>query len=78
MALFYITKRLLEKNFVDSVGAGDAFSAVAIYGLLNKWDYKKILTRAVAFAAYICTIMGALPDSIDIYKKFLHKWGTDE
>ena len=71
-------KKVLDENFVDSVGAGDAFSAVTIYGLLNKWDYKKILTSAVEFAAHICTIKGALPDHIDIYKKFLQEWGTDE
>jgi len=41
MALFYITKRLLEKNFVDSVGAGDAFSAVAILWAIKQMGLQK-------------------------------------
>ena len=71
-------KKELEGNLVDSVGAGDAFSAVTIYGLLKKWDYKRTLKSAVEFAACICTIPGALPDNLDIYENFLKEWSKDE
>lgn len=68
----------LETTLVDTVGAGDAFAAVSIYGLLNNWEYQKVLQRAVEFSAYICTIRGALPEDIDIYKSFLNKWEKNE
>jgi fructokinase len=74
---FFHAKKELENDLVDTVGAGDAFSAVAIYGLINNWEYKKILFSAVDFAAYICTIRGALPHERNIYEKFLNKWAQN-
>lgn len=44
---------------VDSVGAGDAFSAVVIEGLIHKLSPSLILEQAMAFAATICEIRGA-------------------
>jgi MFS family permease len=38
----------------DTVGAGDAFSAVFLLGLLNQWPAAVILNRAQAFAGAIC------------------------
>lgn len=48
-------------NIVDTVGAGDAFAAVAAAGYLQKIPIKKILELSTEFASYICTIQGALP-----------------
>lgn len=45
----------------DAVGAGDAFTAVLIMGLLLKWDARAILGRATDVAAYVCTQPGATP-----------------
>ena len=45
----------------DAVGAGDAFTAVLIMGLLLKWEARAILTRATDVAAYVCTQPGATP-----------------
>lgn len=47
------------ETFVDSVGAGDAFTAASIRGLMHKDDPETILHDAVKFAARACTIQGA-------------------
>lgn len=51
--------------WVDAVGAGDAFSAVVIAGLLRHLEWPAILSTAAAFAAKVCGVSGALglPDS---------------
>jgi fructokinase len=44
---------------VDTVGAGDAFSAAAIAGILRGDSLERVLESAVGFAAKACTIRGA-------------------
>ena len=46
-------------QIVDTVGAGDAFSAVYILGLMRGWTTDLILARALEFAAAMCTVPGA-------------------
>lgn len=58
----------------DSVGAGDAFSAVFILGLTRGWPSELTLRRAHAFAGAICTIRGAVPLDDDFYQPFLRDW----
>jgi fructokinase len=60
--------------FVDSVGAGDAFSAVLMLGLARGWPLQLALHRATSFAAAICGIRGALPEDATIYQRFLKQW----
>jgi fructokinase len=55
---------------VDSVGAGDAYAAMLVAGLLKKWSPEKILDRASLFASRICEIKGAIPDSASFYEPF--------
>ena len=55
------------KNLVDTVGAGDAFSAVTIFGLLKGWSFKKILERAVIFSAAVCEQRGAITQNSEFY-----------
>lgn len=64
----------LEKLLVDTVGAGDAYSAVAMAGLLNGWKTETLLQRASAFAAAICTVRGAVPPEKIFYTPFLEEW----
>jgi len=45
----------------DAVGAGDAFTAALILGLLRGWDAAAILERATDVAAFVCTQPGATP-----------------
>jgi len=58
------------EGLVDTVGAGDAFSAVAIAGLLEGWDEPLILRRAIAFAARICRQTGATSTDRTLYGSF--------
>lgn len=49
-------------QIVDTVGAGDSFTAVVTIGLLNGLDLKTINARANRVAAYVCSQTGAMPD----------------
>lgn len=44
----------------DTVGAGDAFAAVVLQGLLRQWPLQDTLRRAAAHAAHACAFEGAL------------------
>ncbi len=59
---------------VDSVGAGDAFSAVTIMGLNNNWSLKTTIQRAQNFASAIVTQRGATVKDQDFYQDFLNAW----
>jgi fructokinase len=61
-------------KLVDSVGAGDAFSAIVIYGLLQRWNLQMVLERAQAFASAIVGIRGATPDHHEFYEPFINDW----
>lgn len=50
---------VLVENVVDTVGAGDAFSAVTIAGILQNSPIRETLNNALAFAAKICQQRGA-------------------
>ncbi len=56
-------------TLADTVGAGDAFSAAAVIGLLNGWDIAIINARAAAFSAAICGIAGAIPADASFYRQ---------
>lgn len=48
------------ENIVDTVGAGDAFSAVMIMGILQGWSIQSTLDRALAFASTIVSSVAPL------------------
>ena len=54
----------------DTVGAGDAFSAVFILGLVMGWSTEQTLQRALEFAAAMCTVTGATTRDREFYLKF--------
>lgn len=58
----------------DTVGAGDAFSAVTLFGLCHGWPLADTLERALTFAAAICGLQGATIADPDFYQPFLHAW----
>lgn len=64
----------LGDDFVDTVGAGDGFSAVCILGLLNQWPLDQILTRANQFATALCRVRGAAPANPSFYESFTEEW----
>jgi fructokinase len=57
---------------IDSVGAGDAYAAMLVAGLIEKWQPEKILDQASLFASRICQIKGAIPNSASLYDPFKH------
>jgi len=61
-------------NIVDTVGAGDAFSAVTIYGLLQKWPFEMISKRAMTFASSVCERRGATTTDKNFYIETLRQW----
>jgi fructokinase len=62
-------------DIVDTVGAGDAFSAITLIGLMYGLDLHQTLQRAQEFAAAVVGIRGATPVSRDFYTEFLTQWG---
>lgn len=61
------------EEFKDSVGAGDAYTAILAIGYLQNWPYGTILTEASSFASKICAIKGAIPGDDRIYESFKHQ-----
>jgi fructokinase len=62
-------ERILEET--DSVGLGDAVSAVAILGIVRGWSLQAILRRAVEFAS---AVHAGIPDDPALYQRFLGLW----
>jgi fructokinase len=47
---------------VDTVGAGDAFTAALVLGLLHGWPLDEINRLAAEVAAFVCTQPGGAPE----------------
>jgi len=54
--------------FVDSVGAGDSFSAYTLHGLLSGMPVGQIVEEASRFAAKVCGMRGATTLEKDFYQ----------
>lgn len=61
-------------EIVDTVGAGDAFSAVLLVGMHRRWPLDLLLERAAGFAAELCQIRGAIPSDPGLYARHLRRW----
>jgi fructokinase len=59
---------------VDTVGAGDSFSAVMLAALLRGWDLQPALQRANEFAGHICEVRGAVPPDMPAYRAWTAGW----
>jgi fructokinase len=64
----------LVQDTVDTVGAGDGFSAVLALGIFADWPVARILHRATDFAADLCRIRGAIPVGSELYRLHLQRW----
>jgi fructokinase len=62
-----------SRHVVDTVGAGDAFTAMLAIGYLQGWAYDRILKRASEFAARICALKGAIPSQNSFYIPFRNR-----
>ncbi len=61
-------------EIVDTVGAGDAFSAVALLGLAGGWPAGRILAAALEFASIVCGRRGATIAERTVYEDCLDRW----
>lgn len=59
---------------IDTVGAGDAFSAVFLLGRLHHWPLALTLQRAAEFASTVCTFKGAVDPSLRAYAEARTAW----
>ena len=65
-------------KIVDTVGAGDAFSAVLLLGQTKQWSIDLTLERAQSFASAIVGVRGAIVRDISFYTCFLDDWGINQ
>ena len=56
-------------HLVDTVGAGDSFSAIMIAGILQRWPIQTALDKALAFASEVCSMRGATSMDHRLYEK---------
>lgn len=59
---------------IDTVGAGDAFSAIFLLGRARGWPLELTLARANEFAGAICAVTGAVPQDMNFYDKWVSRW----
>ncbi len=55
---------------IDTVGAGDAFTAMLLHGLLNEWTIEDSMQQAQRFASAIVGCQGAIPTEPGFYQRF--------
>ncbi|WP_311195283.1 PfkB family carbohydrate kinase [Thiomicrorhabdus immobilis] len=58
-------------QFIDTVGAGDAFTAVYMHGLIKNWSTQQTLATAQSLASKIIGIRGATPNNKSFYQSLL-------
>jgi fructokinase len=57
-------------KFIDTVGAGDAFTAVFIHGLISNWPLNDTLDAAQHFASAVVGLRGAISSNTEFYREF--------
>jgi fructokinase len=62
------SKRTRVLSIIDTVGAGDAYSAMLVVGMIKGWDPDRMLSMASIFSSRICEIRGAIPESREFYE----------
>ena len=62
---------------VDTVGAGDAFSAVLIIGIIEDWPLPLMLRRALNFAAGVVAHRGSISKDREVYQRQMDAWQRD-
>jgi fructokinase len=80
-ALLTSGEGVAQAAFVDSVGAGDSFTAVLLAGLALGCDLGATLRLANRYAAMICGVRGPLPDDPAVlapWREALHALPLEE
>ena len=63
------------ERLVDTVGAGDAYSAVVMAGTAMGVSLNTTVKAAVEFASTVCTFRGAAPESLSVYETLQKQLG---
>lgn len=71
---FFSVSPTTSANLVDTVGAGDAFSAVVLLGLKLGWPLEETMGRAQLFASAMTEQKGATVNDLNFYKPFMTAW----
>ncbi|MFQ5588523.1 MAG: carbohydrate kinase, partial [Nitrospiria bacterium] len=61
-------------HVIDTVGAGDAFSAVLVLGLSKHWPLALTMERAQAFASLLVARRGATVQDAGFYRPLIEEW----
>jgi fructokinase len=69
---------VVVENIIDTVGAGDAFVAVMILGIVKEWPYSVSLRRAIRFAADLCGWSGAVSQGGTLHKARMLSWAHED
>jgi fructokinase len=64
-------------TIADTVGAGDAFSAVLLLGIQCGWTLQQTMERAQMFASALVTQAGATVQDLNFYRPFISDWNLD-
>jgi fructokinase len=62
------------REVVDTVGAGDAFAAICMLGLLGRWPLATLVERAQHFAARVVAQRGATAEAPALYRALVDGW----
>ncbi len=71
---FFSVSPTTPVDLIDTVGAGDAFSAILLLGLNLGWPLGQTMERAQLFASAITGQRGATVDDLDFYQPFIASW----
>ena len=63
-----------QLEVVDTVGAGDAFTSVLIFGLENGWPLEKTMSHAQDFASLLVGRQGATVNDPMFYRAVIANW----
>ena len=64
-----------KTEVIDCVGAGDAFAAVLMLGLIEGWPMATMMQRAQDFASALVGCRGATVPDRRFYQDFIEAWG---
>jgi fructokinase len=73
-SIFFSAKPQENVSIVDTVGAGDAFSSVLLFGLVRGWPLERTMQCAQDFASAIVGQRGAVTHDTLFYENFKNKW----
>jgi fructokinase len=71
---FFSVSPTTSVDLIDTVGAGDAFSAILLLGINLGWPLGQTMERAQLFASAITGQRGATVDDLNFYQPFIASW----